>query len=140
MLAALTGFATKAQKEQKAEAIWWAEQVIAAGAKPQAWPNRAFLPNSVIRSFGQTLVGTEYVLPNGSIDADGRARGFFHIELVSFELTPKDGLLTTELKFKTRYMADREKSWWRSAKADLSVEAQLIPACSMRRKGKPIVH
>lgn len=140
LLAALTGFATKTQKEQKAEAIWSAEQVVAAGSKPQAWPNRAFLPNSVVRSFGQTLVGTEYVLPNGSIDAEGRARGFFHIELVAFELTPKDGLLTAELKFKARYKADLEKSWWRSAKIDLSVEAQLIPAGNGLRDDEPVMY
>lgn len=123
----------------KAEAIWYAEQVLASGATPDAWANRAFVPASAIKAFAAPLVGTEYVLPNGNLDSAKRAKGFAHIKLASFDVGTVDGALTASFVLRATYKGDKEKPWWRGAKAALRVKALFVPTgTSKDEKGNTV--
>lgn len=115
------------------------EAILQAGAKPDDWNNRIFLPQRALTELVGGLKGIERVVRLGDKGADGRYDGAVIVRVEQGSLGTVDGAFHAKLSLSARYQADRKTSWWAGTTAFAELDTMLLSLPDKDDKGKNVI-
>lgn len=110
-----------------ASAMAYTDQLLQAGANPEDWDTRVFLPMEVIRAAAKVVEGAEFIVNQGEQDKEGRYVGAFVTTVQRLAVKSDNSQISAEVQAILRYKSDRESPWWRGATASITIRARFLP-------------
>jgi len=115
------------------------EAILQAGAKPDDWNNRIFLPQRALKELVGGLKGIERVVRLGDKNADGHYDGAVIVRVEEAALSTDDGAFHAKLSLSAHYQADRKTSWWAGTAAFAELDTMLLSLPDKDDKGKNVI-